>query len=130
MANKRYIIIIIINLHVPIYRSDYGVLSPCGHLAMTDTPIIRTAAKSPTKIEYRRLTKINSRYYRLLLLRTLTRGVPRVSAIRGVKCSRLNRMGQFIRYNFVGWFLFLSVQCKVNIGPIQKIGIKYCHRFL
>ena len=24
-------------------------LSPCGHLAITDTPIIRTAAKSPAK---------------------------------------------------------------------------------
>ena len=42
--------------------------SPCGHLAITDTPIIRTAGKYPTKINYRRLTEINSRYYGLSLL--------------------------------------------------------------
>ena len=52
----------------------YSQLSPCGHLAITDTPIIQTAAKSPAKIEYIRLTETNSRYYGLLLLRTLTRG--------------------------------------------------------
>ena len=40
---------------------------------LADTPIIRTAAKSPAKINYRRLTKINSRYYGLSLMRTLTR---------------------------------------------------------
>ena len=45
-----------------------------GHLAMTDTPIIPTAAKSKAKIIYRRLTEINSRYYGLSLMRTLTRG--------------------------------------------------------
>ena len=41
--------------------SNYSQLSPCGHLAITDTPIIRTVAKSPAKIHYRRLTEINSR---------------------------------------------------------------------
>ena len=51
-----------------------GQLSPCGHLAITDTPILRTAAKSSAKINNRRLTEINSRYYGLSLLRTLTRG--------------------------------------------------------
>ena len=54
--------------------SYYSQLSPCGHPAITDTPIIRTAAKSPAKINYRRLTEINSRYYGLSLMRTLTRG--------------------------------------------------------
>ena len=54
--------------------SAYSQLSPCGHPAITDTPIIRTAAKSPAKINNRRLTEINSRYYRLSLMRTLTRG--------------------------------------------------------
>ena len=39
-----------------------------------DTPIIRTAAKSAAKINYRRLTELNSRYYGLYLLRKLTRG--------------------------------------------------------
>ena len=47
-------------------------LSPCGHPAITDTPIIRTADKFRAKINYRHLTEINSRYYGLLLQRTLT----------------------------------------------------------
>ena len=49
-------------------------LPPCGHPAIMDTPIIRTTAKSPAKTNYRRLTEINSRYYGLSLLRTLTQG--------------------------------------------------------
>ena len=52
----------------------YSQLWPCGHLAITDTPIIRTAAKSPVKTNYRRLTEINSRYYGLSRMRTLARG--------------------------------------------------------
>ena len=39
----------------------YSQLSPCGHPTITDTPIKRTAAKSPAKTCYRRLTEINSR---------------------------------------------------------------------
>ena len=31
-------------------ETTYSQLSPCGHLAITDTPLIRTAAKSPTKV--------------------------------------------------------------------------------
>ena len=54
--------------------SKYRQLTPCGHLTITGTPIIRTAAKSLTKTKYRCLTKINSRYYGLSLVRTLTRG--------------------------------------------------------
>ena len=34
-------------------------LSPCRHLAITDNPIIRTAAKSLAKINCRCLTEIN-----------------------------------------------------------------------
>ena len=49
-------------------------LSPCGHPAMTDTPIKRTAANSPAKTNYRRLAEINSRYYGLSLMRTPTQG--------------------------------------------------------
>ena len=48
----------------------YSQLSPCGHPAITDTPIIRTAAKSPAKTSWRRLTEINSQYYGLSLMRT------------------------------------------------------------
>ena len=54
--------------------SEYSKLPPCGHLAITDTPLLRTAAKSPAGETYRRLTEINSRYYGLLLLRTPNRG--------------------------------------------------------
>ena len=41
---------------------------------LADTPIIWTAAKSRAKINYRCLTEIISRYYRLSLMRTLTQG--------------------------------------------------------
>ena len=54
--------------------AQYSQLSPCGHPAITDTPIIRTAAKSPAKTSCRRLTEINSRYYGLSLMRTPPRG--------------------------------------------------------
>ena len=53
---------------------DYSQLSPCGHPSITETPIIRTTAKSQAKINYRRLTEVNSRYYGLSVMRTLTRG--------------------------------------------------------
>ena len=96
------------NLHVPIYRSDYGELSPCRHLALTDTPIIRTAAKSPTKINYRCLTEINSRYYGLSLLRTLTRGP---EGVRNIK-RELIVLGQFTRYNLSADFFF----CRFSAG--------------
>ena len=56
------------------FKMVYSQPSPCGHLAITDSPIIRAAAKSPAKINYRRLTEINSRYYGLSLLSTLTHG--------------------------------------------------------
>ena len=54
--------------------NNYSQLPPCGHLAITDTPLLQTAAKSPAKLSYRRLTEINSRYYGLSLLRTPNRG--------------------------------------------------------
>ena len=52
----------------------YSQLSPCRHLTITDTPTIRTAAKSQEKINNRHLAEINSRYNGLLIMRTLTRG--------------------------------------------------------
>ena len=55
-------------------QSDvYSQPSPCGHLAIMDTPITRAAAKYPAKVNYRYLTEVNSRYHRLSLLRILTR---------------------------------------------------------
>ena len=56
------------------FLCNYGQILPCGHLAIMETPIIRTAAKSPAKLNYRHLTEIKSRYYGLSLLRTLIRG--------------------------------------------------------
>ena len=42
-------------------KNCYSQLSPYGHPAITDTPIIRTAPKSRAKIYYGRLSEINSR---------------------------------------------------------------------
>ena len=42
-------------------KNCYSQLSPYGHPAITDTPIIRTAPKSWAKIYYGRLSEINSR---------------------------------------------------------------------
>ena len=32
------------------FVTHYSQLPPCGHLAITDTPLLRTAAKSPAKV--------------------------------------------------------------------------------
>ena len=65
--------LIMIEITVDVYKKN-SQLSPYGHPTITDTPIIRTEAKSQTKIDNRCFTEINSRYYGLLLMRTLTRG--------------------------------------------------------
>ena len=59
----------------------YSQLSPWGCHDITDTPIILVTTKSQAKINCRHLIEINSRYYGLSLIRTLTRG-PSVSAIK------------------------------------------------
>ena len=56
------------------FRAKYSQLSPCGHPAITDTSIKQTAAKSPAKTNYRRLSEMTSRYKGLLLMRKLARG--------------------------------------------------------
>ena len=53
---------------------QYSQISPCRPTAITYTPIIRTAAKSQKKINYRHFTLINFRYYGLSLMGTLPRG--------------------------------------------------------
>ena len=63
--------------------SRYSQLSPCEHVVITHTSLLRTAAKSPAKINYGRLTEINSRYFGLSLLRTLARD----PAIKEVDCT-------------------------------------------
>ncbi len=46
--------------------TTYSQLSPCRHLAITDTPLLRTGIEVLAK----RITENNSRYYRLPVLRT------------------------------------------------------------
>ena len=65
--------LIMIEIMVNVYKKN-SQLSPYGHLTITNTPIIRTEAKSLAKIDNGCFTEINSRYYGLLLMRTLTRG--------------------------------------------------------
>ena len=79
-------------------------LSPCGHLAIMDTPIKRIAARSQAKINYRRSTEINSSYYGHSLMRTPTRG-PTVSSIKGVDCI-IDRM-------FLRWTILVVDQFKL-----------------
>ena len=67
----------------------YSQLSPCGHPAITDTPIKRTVAKSPAK---KKITDVwlkkNSRYYGLSLMRKRVEAPTyTVSAIKGVECN-------------------------------------------
>ena len=69
--NEQFPVYVIVNWWNA-YPFVFSLLSTCGHPAITDTPIIRTAAKSRAKINYRRLTEINSWYYGLSLMRTLT----------------------------------------------------------
>ena len=52
---------------------EYSQLLPCRHPAIMGTLIRQTAATSLAKTNYRHLTEINSRYYRLSLMRTLLR---------------------------------------------------------
>ena len=49
-------------------------LSLSGHLAIADTPTIRTLAKSLAKINYSHLTEIYSRYNGISLFEILARG--------------------------------------------------------
>ena len=74
------------------YPFVFSQLSTCGHPAITDTPIIRTAAKSRSKINYRRLTEINSWYYGLSLMRTLTQDPYSIRyKVRSFRCIGLYR---------------------------------------
>ena len=55
--------------------SIYSQLLRCRRPVITDTLIIQTAAKSHTKTNHRFLTEMNSRYYGLSLIMTLTHTV-------------------------------------------------------
>lgn len=50
------------------FFSWYSRLSPCGRLAITDTPPLKTRVSPPGEI-HKEMTEINSRYYGLSLLR-------------------------------------------------------------
>ena len=70
----------------------YSQLSPWGQLAITDTPLKQTVAKSPKKkTNYRRFTEINSRCHGLSLKRTLSPN-PYVSAVKRADCSGLSSL--------------------------------------
>ena len=91
--------------------STYSQLLPCGHLVITDTPIIRTTGKSQAKLNCRYLTVINSHCYALSWMRTLT-CILTVSAIKRVDCT-------FCKVRFL---LMLSITkwTDVCFSPIQK----------
>ena len=63
--------------NIAMINDSYSQLSPCGHLAITAHLIIQAETKSQAKIDWRRLTKINSHYYG----HELAVVSPRVSAI-------------------------------------------------
>ena len=76
---------------------NYSQISPRGQLAITDTPIKRTAAKSPVKTNYIRLIEINFRYYGLSLKRTLTRGPKRNDYnVNLLYCNCRKKGGNFV----------------------------------
>ena len=93
-------------LRVSKFENDYSQLSPCGHLAITDTPIIRTLAKYRAKINNSSLTEINSRYYGLSLVRTLTRGP------------------YSVRYNESWLYLQYTEQCRLRPGLGLGLGFR------
>ena len=67
---------------------SYSQIWPCEHPAKTVTERKRTATNSPAKTNYRHLAEINSRYYGLSLMRTLTQG-PYSVRYKGVDCIML-----------------------------------------
>ena len=70
-----------VNTPDPFMSPDYSQLSPCGHTAITNTPIIRTTAKSQCKNELQ-IFDWNKRP----LMPTLNR-VPSVSAVKWVNSN-------------------------------------------
>ena len=100
--------------------SWYSQLSSCGHRAITDTPIIRTAAKykSSAKTNYRRLTEIKSRYYRLSLMRVPTHFGLRTSILQEQK-HYLYRLPKPRTEAIKTTFLYSSIKCSRNNHLLQ-----------
>ena len=73
---KKFPIILLCTCRIPkrvtknFIKNHFSHLSPCGHPIIMDTPIKQTVAKPLAKTNYKRLSEINSHYYRLLLKRT------------------------------------------------------------
>ena len=96
-------------------------LSPCGHLAITDTPLIRTTPESPAKI--RHLTETNSRYCAISLLRTyghLSRSLQHCFIVLTLVIKDINQHLSTFRQYYLNFFSFFSLRLchfgwKVNI---------------
>ena len=93
-----------VNIPDPFMSPDYSQLSPCGHTAITNTPIIRTTAKSQCKNELQIFD-----WNKLRLMRTLNR-VPSMSAVKWVNCK---------------WSAFLSVIVGDKRSPRKILGQQY-----
>ena len=124
--------------------SEYSQLSPCGHSAITDTSIKRTAANSQAKTNYRRLTEINSRYYGHSLMRTLPRG-PSSVRYKGSWLERVQRSNRSatlppsLQYTYVYYHLYqdsgvntiaVGVGNKVTRKELTKIAMNRPERVI
>ena len=102
-------------------RQDFTVLrSPCGHLANTDTPLVRTAAESPAEITDRWLKQspgiTDSRYYGLTdtsvgpdsttVSTILYCSNSRYNGHQSAPCDILEELSQVLIY----FFLFFSLK--------------------
>ena len=96
-----------VNIPDPFMSPDYSQLSPCGHTAITNTPIIRTTAKSQCKNELQ-IFDWNKRP----LMRTLNR---LLSVIVGDKRSPRKILGQqYFRFSFVPLITVFIVSLPAN----------------
>ena len=95
----------------------------------TDTPIIRTAAKSQAKINWRCLTEINSRYYGLSPMRTLTEDLYSVrnkgTVLKRVRCT-VHRIvistEHLALLTAVFWFCWLVLQFRERNSFISLVS--------
>ena len=108
----------------------YSQLSPCRHPNKTNSPIIQTSAKSQAKINYCRLTEINSRYYGLSLMRTPAQGLhsSHYKGSWGQVNTKVTR-GLELRLRKTIWWIYEKKKQLRNDLPV--IGdLCYAHRTL
>ena len=98
---------------IHIFILSYSQLSPCGHLAITDTPLLRTGAKSPAETAKKcieiSLAIADSRCY----------GIADTS--RGPKVTFLLFYSRYNRH--LGRILLFVRECTLKIGSFHKL---YC----